>query len=164
MGRGVSAGVPCGIVIIYFDVYVLLKSDLTFPVVSFVRAFPDLYVSVYRTMYCFLGEGARRRCGLCLLVTLSSFLLSTANLCGTEQCLSGKWAGHSEEGVCYGSAVPTVPLTYREMGLWIMWESLCDAFYFLLFLVFFSCCCLFCFMLRTNLMAHCCRCFTEGMR
>lgn len=48
--------------------------------------------------------------------------------------------------------------THKKVALWIIWESLCDAFYFLFFLF------LFCFLLRANLMAHHCRCFREGMR
>lgn len=49
--------------------------------------------------------------------------------------------------------------THREVVLWIIWGSLCNAFYFLFFLVF-----LFSFMLRANLLAHRCKCFREGMR
>lgn len=42
----------------------------------------------------------------------------------------------TEEGVFYGSAVPAVPL-HTEVALWIMWESLWDAFFCLCFWVCF---------------------------
>lgn len=38
----------------------------------------------------------------------------------------------TEEGVFYGSAVPVI-LLHTEMALWIMWESLWDAFFVYIF-------------------------------
>lgn len=62
----------------------------------------------------------------------------------------------TEEGVFYSSAVPAVPL-HTEVALWIMWESLWDAFFVYVFGFVL-------FMLRANLMAHCSRFFRDGMR
>lgn len=46
----------------------------------------------------------------------------------------------TEEGVFYSSAVPAVPL-HTEVALWIMWESLWDAFFVYVFGFVLFCLC-----------------------
>lgn len=46
----------------------------------------------------------------------------------------------TEEGVFYGSAVPAV-LLHTEVALWIMWESLWDAFFVYVFGFVLFCLC-----------------------
>lgn len=47
----------------------------------------------------------------------------------------------TEEGVFYGSAVPAIPLYTEKVALWIMWESLWDAFFVYVFGFVLFCLC-----------------------